>query len=59
MFAPVAIRFRGYSVDCDKTIADYVDALYALPALKEWIAAGAAESERLEKYEAMQRAHAG
>ncbi|MEO6064203.1 MAG: glutathione S-transferase family protein [Lysobacterales bacterium] len=53
MFAPVAIRFRGYSVDCDKTSADYVDALYAVPALKEWIAAGIAESERLEKYEAM------
>lgn len=51
MFAPVAIRFRGYGVACDQEIADYVGALYALPTLREWIADGVAESERLEKYE--------
>lgn len=51
MFAPVAIRFRGYGVTCDDQIADYVDAIYAMPALQEWIAGGIAESERLEKYE--------
>ena len=53
MFAPVAIRFRGYDVACDRQVAEYVDALYALPALREWIADGAAESERLEKYESL------
>ncbi len=51
MFAPVAVRFRGYGVACDRQAADYVEALYALPALEEWIEAGTAESERLEKYE--------
>lgn len=51
MFAPVAIRFRGYGVDVEGAARDYLDALLALPALREWIAAGNAESERLETYE--------
>ncbi len=51
MFAPVAIRFRGYGVRCEGAAAAYVDTLYAMPALQQWIAGGAAEVERLEKYE--------
>ncbi len=51
MFAPVAIRFRGYAVECRDEVADYVEALYALPAMGEWIDAGCREPERLPKYE--------
>jgi glutathione S-transferase len=51
MFAPVAIRFRGYGVAVDDVGEAYCDALFALPALQEWIAAARAESERLPKYE--------
>jgi glutathione S-transferase len=39
MFAPVATRFRTYGVALDPVSAAYVDAIYALPALQEWIAA--------------------
>ena len=53
MFAPVAVRFRGYGVECDAVSAEYRDALLALPAFKAWDAAAAAEAERLEKYEAL------
>lgn len=56
MFAPVAIRFRGYGVELDDTARAYVDALFALPALQAWIAEGIAESERLPKYEQLARA---
>lgn len=51
MFAPVAIRFRGYGVPCEGVAAEYCDALCALPALREWLAAGRAEPERLLKYQ--------
>ena len=47
MFAPVAIRFRGYGVAVDTESAAYCDALFAMPAMQEWIAAGRAEPEHL------------
>ena len=47
MFAPVAILFRGYGVAVDAVGNAYCDALLALPAMQEWIAAGRAESEYL------------
>lgn len=52
MFAPVAIRFRGYGVECHDTVVAYVDTLYSLPAMREWIDAGCRELERIDKYEA-------
>ena len=45
MFAPVAIRFDGYGVALDAVSREYVQALFALPAMQEWRAAGAAETE--------------
>ena len=47
MFAPVAVRFRGFGVALDAVCAAYCEALHALPALQEWIAAACVESERL------------
>ncbi|GAB3729993.1 glutathione S-transferase family protein [Silanimonas algicola] len=47
MFAPVAIRFRGYGVALDDNARHYCDALFALPAMREWQTAAEAESERL------------
>ncbi len=51
MYAPVALRFQTYAVELDPVSRAYVDALLALPALREWISAGAAESERLPQFE--------
>ncbi len=51
MFAPVCVRFRGYGVALAPQSKAYVDAMYALPSMREWIAAGIAEPERLAKYE--------
>jgi glutathione S-transferase len=47
MFAPVAIRFRGYGVVLDDNARHYSGALFALPAMREWQAAAEAETERL------------
>lgn len=47
MFAPVAMRFLGYGVPMDDNAQRYVDALLALPALREWRAAADAEPERI------------
>ncbi|MDQ3038490.1 MAG: glutathione S-transferase family protein [Pseudomonadota bacterium] len=46
MFAPVAVRFAGYGVEMDGTARAFVDAIYALPAFREWHAAGVAETLR-------------
>ena len=47
MYAPVAIRFRGYGVALDDSARGFSDALFALPAMREWQAAAEAETERL------------
>lgn len=43
MYAPVASRFRTYGVPLDPICAAYVDAILALPAMKEWVAAAMME----------------
>lgn len=53
MFAPVAVRFRGYGVECDPVSAAYRDALLGLAAFREWDAAAHAEAEHLGKYESL------
>jgi glutathione S-transferase len=52
MFAPVATRFRSYSVPLPPRSQAYVDALCSLAPMREWIAAGAAETERFPDTEA-------
>lgn len=44
MYAPVATRFRTYDIPLDPVSAAYVDAIYAHPAMQEWVAAAALES---------------
>jgi hypothetical protein len=53
MFAPVATRFRSYSVPLPPRSQAYVDALCSLAPMREWIAAGAAEPERIPEVEAL------
>lgn len=36
MFAPVATRFRTYSIEIDPASRAYVDAIYDLPAFQSW-----------------------
>jgi len=38
MYAPVATRFVTYGVEMDAVCKGYVDAIYALPAMQDWIA---------------------
>jgi len=49
MYAPVVLRFRTYGV----TVANraYYDAVLALPAMREWIAAAEREPESIAKFE--------
>ena len=43
-FAPVACRFVSYGVELPPLARDYVDALFALPAMQEWLAAAQRET---------------
>ena len=43
MFAPVVTRFRSYAVPISKASADYCDAVFAHPPMREWVAAALAE----------------
>jgi len=37
MYAPVVSRFRTYGVACDAVCTAYMDAVWNLPAMQEWI----------------------
>ncbi|MBS0583814.1 MAG: glutathione S-transferase family protein [Proteobacteria bacterium] len=43
MYAPVALRFVSYAVELGAPERGYVDALLALPALRDWLAEAATE----------------
>lgn len=43
MFAPVATRLRTWNVPVDPVPATYIDTIYALPALQDWLRDAAAE----------------
>ena len=51
MYAPVVLRFRSYAVELPPRARGFYDAMLALPALKEWIAAAEREPEALPKYD--------
>lgn len=51
MYAPVVLRFVTYGVEVSEVEQDYLDAVLALPALQDWIAAGVAETEAMAHYD--------
>jgi len=46
-WCPVAFRFRSYGVAPEGAPGDYLRALLALPAMREWSESGARETERI------------
>ena len=44
MYAPVATRFQTYGVELDPVCAAYSDAVLGMPAMCDWMSAGAAET---------------
>jgi len=44
MFAPVVSRLQTYDVTVDDTSAEYIDAVWSLPAIKDWVAEAATEA---------------
>jgi glutathione S-transferase len=51
MYAPVVLRFRTYEVELPPACRAYADAMLALPALQEWLAAAEQEVETIEAFE--------
>jgi len=51
MFAPVVSRFRTYGVPLEGFTAAYAEAIWSLPAMREWVAAAQVEPHRLGRYE--------
>lgn len=49
MYAPVVLRFRTYGVAVDNKA--YYDAMLALPAMQEWIAAAEREAESIPQFD--------
>ena len=52
MFAPVCVRLRGYGVPVSPSSRAYMQAVFDLPAMREWQAAAEAEPARVEADEA-------
>ena len=51
MFAPIALRFEGYSIPLAGVEGDYVRSVLGQPCITEWIAAGKREREVIEEDE--------
>ena len=51
MYAPVVLRFRTYEVDLPPVARGYYDAMLALPAMREWIAASEREAESIPQFD--------
>ena len=51
MYAPDCTRFRTYGIDLDDRLDRYCDAIYALPAMQEWLALAALEPETADELE--------
>jgi glutathione S-transferase len=49
MYAPVVLRFRTYDVQVSNRA--YMEAVLALPAMKEWIAAAEREAESIPQFD--------
>ena len=49
MYAPVVLRFRTYDVQVSNRA--YMEAVLALPAMKEWIAAAEREAESILQFD--------
>jgi glutathione S-transferase len=49
MYAPVCTRFVTYDVDLPVDCSAYVDAVMALPDVREWVAAAKSEPDALEE----------
>jgi glutathione S-transferase len=47
-FAPVVTRFRSYAVALPGQLAAYSDAVFGLPAMRQWVAASEAEVETID-----------
>jgi glutathione S-transferase len=50
-FAPVVTRFRTYGVPLDGEAARWAEAVLAVPAMQEWVAAARAEKESVARYD--------
>lgn len=51
MYAPIVMRFHGYSVSVDETVAAYMQHVIQQPALQAWIEAGRQEVEVIDEDE--------
>jgi len=51
MYAPIVLRFRTYEVELPPSCREYSDAMLALPAMREWIAAAERETESIAKFD--------
>jgi glutathione S-transferase len=51
MYAPVVSRFRTYKIDLEPEAQAYCDAVWALPAMQEWVAAARTEPMIIESAE--------
>jgi glutathione S-transferase len=50
-YAPVVMRFHSYAVPVESFAADYMEAVIWEPAMQEWLAAAAEETEVIEEEE--------
>ena len=53
MFAPVVHRLRTYAIAVEPAAQAYVETMMAMPAFQEWTKGGLAETQVIDKFEAV------
>jgi glutathione S-transferase len=43
MYAPVCSRFKTYGIEVPAIVSGYIERIFALPAMQDWLAAAKAE----------------
>jgi len=49
-YAPVVSRFPTYGVEVGDAAGDYMEALWAFPAVRDWVSEAEAEAWVVERY---------
>ncbi len=50
-FAPIVSRFRTYGVETAGVAAEYMEAVWALPTMRDWVEKAHAEVMRVDRYD--------
>ena len=53
MYAPIVLRFKSYGIKVGDVEREYMDNIFSIPSLKNWISEGIQEKEIIDECEVL------